>query len=212
MVLLELMGLSVREVGKACRAGHAALVGALRTGGGRLARCVKRGWTRDAGGRAAKCIKQRDMDAQRTKMIIRLKEDKIARLQARQDSCNDSCADTPRSAVLRVVQVVTSEAGSRPYHRCMLIHRSPSQCLLPSGRTQASLRLQAMQVCTVESTQLYVKVASHAADSRSAKALCMSRANSQFNASSHQNKQCSPIFSAVTHLGRCHCTPRCVTC
>ena len=32
-------------------------------------------------------LKQRDMDAQRTKMIIRLKEDKIARLQVGVECC-----------------------------------------------------------------------------------------------------------------------------
>lgn len=60
------------------QSGHTALVGALRR--------------EDAAARTVKAlqaeletmqdlVKQREMDAQRTKMIIRLKEDKIARLQ-----------------------------------------------------------------------------------------------------------------------------------
>ncbi|KAK9915787.1 hypothetical protein WJX75_004111 [Coccomyxa subellipsoidea] len=59
--------------------GHAALVGALRREEA-AARCVAR-LTRELEA-VREVIKQREMDAQRTKMIIRLKEDKIARLQS----------------------------------------------------------------------------------------------------------------------------------
>lgn len=60
------------------QSGHAALVGALRREEA-AARCVAR-LTRELEA-VREVIKQREMDAQRTKMIIRLKEDKIARLQ-----------------------------------------------------------------------------------------------------------------------------------
>ncbi|CAK0736757.1 hypothetical protein CVIRNUC_000798 [Coccomyxa viridis] len=59
-------------------AGHAALVGALRREEA-ASRSIKR-LERDVEA-LQDLLKQRDMDAQRTKMIIRLKEDKIARLQ-----------------------------------------------------------------------------------------------------------------------------------
>lgn len=62
------------------QSGHAALLGALR----------REAAAASAGRRAAaeaerlrELLRQRDMDAQRHKMIIRLKEDKVARLQAR---------------------------------------------------------------------------------------------------------------------------------
>ncbi len=64
------------------QAGHAALVGALRREEA-ASRSIKR-LERDVEA-LQDLLKQRDMDAQRTKMIIRLKEDKIARLQARRD-------------------------------------------------------------------------------------------------------------------------------
>ena len=66
------------------QATHAALVGASAEGRGCLARSIKRleSVMLEA---VQDVLKQRDMDAQRTKMIIRLKEDKIARLQARRD-------------------------------------------------------------------------------------------------------------------------------
>ena len=60
--------------------GHAALVGALRREEA-ASRSIKRLEGELEGVRDV--LRQRDMDAQRTKMIIRLKEDKIARLQAR---------------------------------------------------------------------------------------------------------------------------------
>ncbi|BDA44416.1 probable Kinesin-like protein KIN-12E [Coccomyxa sp. Obi] len=59
--------------------GHAALVAALRREEA-AARCVAR-LTRELEAQRD-VTKQREMDAQRTKMIIRLKEDKIARLQS----------------------------------------------------------------------------------------------------------------------------------
>ncbi len=59
--------------------GHAALVGALRREEA-ASRSIKRLEGELEGVRDV--LRQRDMDAQRTKMIIRLKEDKIARLQA----------------------------------------------------------------------------------------------------------------------------------
>ena len=59
--------------------GQAALVGALRREEA-ASRSIKR---LESELEAIKdVLKARDMDAQRTKMIIRLKEDKIARLQA----------------------------------------------------------------------------------------------------------------------------------
>lgn len=60
--------------------GHAALVGALRREEA-ASRSIRRLEGELEGVRDV--LRQRDMDAQRTKMIIRLKEDKIARLQAR---------------------------------------------------------------------------------------------------------------------------------
>ncbi len=60
------------------QSGHAALVGALRREEA-AARCVAR-LARELEAQR-EVTKQREMDAQRTKMIIRLKEDKIARLQ-----------------------------------------------------------------------------------------------------------------------------------
>jgi hypothetical protein len=62
------------------QSGHAALLGALR----REAAAAAAG--RRAGAEAERLLgllRQRDMDAQRAKMILRLKEDRIARLQAR---------------------------------------------------------------------------------------------------------------------------------
>lgn len=67
-----------RMLGSCVQSGHAALVGALRREEA-AARCVAR---LTAELEAVKdVVKQREMDGQRTKMIIRLKEDKIARLQ-----------------------------------------------------------------------------------------------------------------------------------
>ena len=63
--------------------GHAALVGALRREEA-ASRSIRRLDGELEGVRDV--LRQRDMDAQRTKMIIRLKEDKIARLQARPPS------------------------------------------------------------------------------------------------------------------------------
>lgn len=60
------------------QSGHTALVAALRREEA-AARCVAR-LTRELEAQRD-VTKQREMDAQRTKMIIRLKEDKIARLQ-----------------------------------------------------------------------------------------------------------------------------------
>ena len=63
----------------ALQGGQAALVGALRREEA-ASRSIKR---LESELEAIKdVLKARDMDAQRTKMIIRLKEDKIARLQA----------------------------------------------------------------------------------------------------------------------------------
>ena len=62
------------------QSGHSALLGALRR---EAAAAVA---TRRAAADAEhlrKLLRQRDMDAQRAKMIIRLKEHKVARLQAR---------------------------------------------------------------------------------------------------------------------------------
>lgn len=64
--------------------GHAALVGALRREEA-AARSIKR-LERELKA-VQDVLKQRDMDAQRTKMIIRLKEDKIARLQVGAECC-----------------------------------------------------------------------------------------------------------------------------
>ena len=72
------------------QAGHAALVGALRREEA-ASRSIKR-LERDVEA-LQDLLKQRDMDAQRTKMIIRLKEDKVARLQVRWDP-QPHCANT----------------------------------------------------------------------------------------------------------------------
>lgn len=63
--------------------GHAALVGALRREEA-AARAIGR-LEKDLVA-LQEVLRQRDMDAQRTKMILRLKEDKIARLQVLLDS------------------------------------------------------------------------------------------------------------------------------
>ena len=78
------------------QAGHAALVGALRREEA-ASRSIKRLEGELEGVRDV--LRQRDMDAQRTKMIIRLKEDKIARLQVRLPVCpqcfsRNSCPGT----------------------------------------------------------------------------------------------------------------------
>lgn len=64
-----------------CRqSGHSALLGALRREA--AAAAATRRAAADAE-RLRELLRQRDMDAQRAKMIIRLKEHKVARLQAR---------------------------------------------------------------------------------------------------------------------------------
>ena len=69
------------------QSGHSALLGALRREA--AAASATRRTAADAE-RLRELLRQRDMDAQRAKMIIRLKEDKVARLQVGH-RCGESC-------------------------------------------------------------------------------------------------------------------------
>ena len=73
--------------------------------------------------------KQREMDAQRTKMIIRLKEDKIARLQV---GCAAQAPDKPTSWVLQGVEgcILGTLLNCRPALACRCNVRVAKHCIM----------------------------------------------------------------------------------